>query len=141
MSGRVPLASREHALNLYKQLLTLSKRLPTAQQRDDAVQGVKESFRASVEVTDPSKASKEMYSRDSGLSCELFVTSCWPGHLKLASGYSAKILYFISRRFNFRPWGQMLGLSCVEGAAKQQLNTATTAHTAPQHACPRFHVT
>ncbi|CAN0070290.1 unnamed protein product [Scytosiphon promiscuus] len=63
MSGRVPLASREHVLNLYKQLLTLSKRLPTAQQRDDAVQGVRESFRASVEVTDPSKASKKLLLR------------------------------------------------------------------------------
>lgn len=59
MAGRVPLASRDHALNVYRQLLSLSKRLPSGQQRDDAVQNVRESFRANAGVTDPSKASRE----------------------------------------------------------------------------------
>lgn len=59
MAGRVPLASRDHALYVYRQLLSLSKRLPSGQQRDDAVQNVRESFRANAGVTDPSKASRE----------------------------------------------------------------------------------
>lgn len=59
MAGRVPLASRDHALNVYRQLLSLSKRLPSGRQRDDAVQSVRESFRANAGVTDPSKASRE----------------------------------------------------------------------------------
>ncbi|CAM9739879.1 unnamed protein product [Hapterophycus canaliculatus] len=67
MSGRAPLASREHVLNIYRQLLTLSKRLPTAQQRDDAVQGVRESFRASTKVTDPSKVNELLRQAESRL--------------------------------------------------------------------------
>lgn len=60
MAAKVPLASRQHALNLYRQLLSLSKRLPSGQQREDAVRGVRESFRSNAGVTDPSKASAEM---------------------------------------------------------------------------------
>lgn len=57
MTAKVPVASREYALNLYRQLLSFSKRLPAGQQRDDAVRGVREKFRANAEVTDPTKAS------------------------------------------------------------------------------------
>lgn len=60
MAAKVPLTSRQHALNLYRQLLSLSKRLPSGQQRDEAVQGVRESFRSNAGVTDPSKASVEV---------------------------------------------------------------------------------
>lgn len=62
MSAKVPLASRQHALNLYRQLLSLSKRLPSGRQRDDAVRSVRESFRDNAGVTDPSKASMETVS-------------------------------------------------------------------------------
>lgn len=59
MAGRSPLASREHALNLYRQLLSFSNRLPKGQQRDDSVRQVRESFRANAQVDDASKASQE----------------------------------------------------------------------------------
>ncbi|CAN0542881.1 unnamed protein product [Ectocarpus sp. 12 AP-2014] len=67
MAGRVPLASRDHALNVYRQLLSLSKRLPSGQQRDDAVQSVRESFRANAGVTDPSKAHELLRQAESRL--------------------------------------------------------------------------
>lgn len=57
MASKVPVASRGYALNLYRQLLSLSRRLPSGQQRDDAVRSVREGFRTNAEVTDPSKAS------------------------------------------------------------------------------------
>lgn len=57
MAAKVSVASREYALNLYRQLLSLSKRLPSGQQRDDAVRSVRQGFRTNAEVTDPSKAS------------------------------------------------------------------------------------
>lgn len=56
MAAKLPVASREYALSLYRQLLSLSKRLPSGQQRDDAVRSVRESFRTNAEVIDPSKA-------------------------------------------------------------------------------------
>eukprot|EP00903_Cladosiphon_okamuranus_P019720 g18122.t1 len=67
MAAKVPVPSREYALGLYRQLLSLSKRLPSGQQRDDAVRSVREGFRTNAEVTDPSKAKELLRQAESRL--------------------------------------------------------------------------